>query len=154
MFTSRSSIIFVWQKFMNNKMIHQFIYFELITRCYRFGQCYNILPLQKKSNIYAMFSLELFGDRKQKESTDYRTFKKFQSFSWLSSETLICQKITFQSKTRFRSNDKLSFWEFKQWEISLQMSCALSCHIIWFRKHLLGNCHFTSFSFPQLSLLT
>ena len=66
---------------MNNKMILQFIYFELLTRCYRVGQCYNILPLQKKSNIYAMFSLELFGDRKQKESTDYRTFKKFQSFS-------------------------------------------------------------------------
>ena len=34
-------------------MVLQFIYFELLTRCYRFGQCSNILPLQKKSNIYA-----------------------------------------------------------------------------------------------------
>ena len=34
-------------------MILQFIYFELLTRCYRFDRCSNILPLQKKSNIYA-----------------------------------------------------------------------------------------------------
>ena len=65
---------------MDKKMILQFIYFESLTRCYRFGQCYNILPLQKKSNIYAMFSLEGFHDRKQKESADYRTCKKFPTF--------------------------------------------------------------------------
>ena len=34
-------------------MMLQFIYFELLTRCYKFGQCSNILPLQKNIYIYA-----------------------------------------------------------------------------------------------------
>ena len=65
------------------------VYFELLTRYYGFGQCSDILPPPKKSNIYAnrvstefnVFTmLSLFHDRKQKESTDYQTFKKLRTF--------------------------------------------------------------------------
>ena len=90
-------------------MILQFIYFELLTRCYRFGQCSNILPLQKKSNIFAnRVSTEfnafttLYFTRESKNnklitelSQNFDLFAGFfnrELVSRLLSGTLICQK--------------------------------------------------------------
>ena len=70
-------------------MILEFVYFELLTRCYGLGQCSDILPLQRilifMQIVFLLFiqcfRYALFHDRKKKESTDYQTSKKFRTFA-------------------------------------------------------------------------
>ena len=85
---------------MDNKMILRFIYFELLTRHYKFGQCYNILPHQKNLTFMQCFHYALLCDQKQKESTDYRTFKNFRTFCRSRINHLIIKENTDMSKNK------------------------------------------------------
>ena len=74
---------------MDNKMIPQFIYFELLTRCYRFGQCYNILPLQKNRIFMECFHYHDFTTESKKNQLIIELAKNFKLLAGLLNQELI-----------------------------------------------------------------